>query len=114
MKFSLQFFTILIIAFILELFLPWWSIAIAAFAGGMMLKSNANFVAGFLGIAILWLIKALIIDVNAATPLAEKVANIFPLHSKALLFLVMSLVGGLVGGLAALTGALIYKNRNFR
>jgi hypothetical protein len=109
MRFILQLSVIIVAGFILELFLPWWSIAIAAFLGGVALKSKANFLAGFLGIALLWFIKALIIDLNNTSALAEKVANIFPLHSKPLLFLVMVILGGLVGGFAAMTGAFLKK-----
>jgi hypothetical protein len=106
MKFLIQVIAILIVAFVLELFMPWWSIALAAFAGGYVLKSKANFLAGLLGIALLWFIKAVMLDASAAAPLAERVAGIFSL-SKPLLMLVTALIGGLVGGFAAMTGALL-------
>ena len=104
MKFLIQLIAIILAAFILELFMPWWCIAIAAFAAGYALKSKANFLAGLLGIALLWLIKAWLLDASASAPLAERVAAIFSL-SKPLLMLVTSLIGGLVGGFAAMTGA---------
>lgn len=112
MKFLIQFIAIAIIAFVLELFMPWWSIAIAAFAAGFALKSKANFLAGLLGIAILWLSKALIMEVSAAAPLADRVAGIFSLN-KPLLMLLTSLIGGLVGGFAAMTGASLKKERRY-
>ena len=112
MKFTIQLIFILVLGFILELFLPWWSIAIAAFAGGMIFNSRANFGAGFFAIALLWVIKALLIESNAAATLTDRVASIFML-SKPLLFLVMAILGGLVGGFAAMTGsALQGKKRN--
>jgi hypothetical protein len=104
MKFTIQIIFILFLAYILELFLPWWSIAIAAFAGGIIFSNNANFAAGFIAIALLWTVKALLIESNAAANLTEKVASIFML-SKPLLFLVMAILGGLVGGFAAMTGS---------
>ncbi len=110
MKFIIQVVSIAVLAFILELFLPWWSIAISAFLLGYLFKSKANFFAGFLGIGVLWLGKALIIDMNAAMPLAENVAIILKLNSKAVLMLVMVVIGGLVGGFAALTGSLLRKD----
>lgn len=110
MKFTIQLVSIALLAFILELFLPWWSIAISAFVFGYVMKSNANFFAGFLGIGLLWLLKALLIEMNAAMPLAENVAAILKLNSKALLMLVMVIIGGLVGGFAALTGSLLKKD----
>jgi hypothetical protein len=112
MKFVIQFIAIALAAFILELFMPWWSIAIAAFAAGYALKSKANFLAGLLGIALLWSIKAWILDASASAPLAERVAAIFSL-SKPLLLLVTALVGGLVGGFAAMSGAALKKERRY-
>ena len=110
MKFIIQVVSIAVFAFILEMFLPWWSIAISAFILGYGFKSKANFFAGFLGIGLLWLIKALLIEISAAMPLAENVATILILNNKALLMLVMVVVGGLVGGFAALTGSLLKKD----
>ncbi len=107
MKFLIQVLFIMVIAWVAELFLPWWSIALAAALVGFLYKSNANFLAGFIAIALLWLIKALIIDMNAAVPLADKVAKILMVNSKALLLLVTAVLGGLVGGFGALTGSLL-------
>lgn len=113
MKFVIQTILIILVAWMLELFAPWYSIAIAAFVLGYYAKSKANFLAGFFGIAILWLIKLWITDINAAENLnlAEAVSQIFPLNSKVLLFLVTCLIGGLVGGFACLTGSLLKKER---
>lgn len=114
MKIAIQIVFIILLGFILELFLPWWSIAIAAFAAGMIFNSRANFGAGFLAIALLWTIKALLIESSAAATLTDRVASIFML-TKPLLFLVMALLGGLVGGFAAMTGAALHggKRKNY-
>lgn len=109
MKFVIQFVAILFSAHLLALFMPWYCIALAAFIMGYMLKSNANFLAGFLAIAALWTFNAWLIDSGSNSDLANRVANIFPVKHKALLFLAMSLVGGVVGGFAALTGSLLRK-----
>ena len=111
MKFIIQFVAIIILAYFLELFLPWYSIAIAGFTMGFLLKSKSNFWAGFLAIALLWFFAALIIESNAAGDLAERVALIFPLKHKLLLMLVASVLGGLVGGMAALTGSALRRER---
>jgi hypothetical protein len=110
MKFLIQFIAILIVAFLLELFMPWWCIAIAAFAGGYALKSKANFAAGLLGIGLLWLMKALLLDIASSAPLTERVAAIFSMN-KPLLMLVTALIGGLVGGFAAMAGAALKKEK---
>lgn len=110
MKLLIQVIAIIVVAFIFELVLPWWCIAIAAFAGGYALKSKANFLAGLLGIALLWLIKAVMLDASSSAPLAERVAAIFSL-SKPLLMLVTALIGGLVGGFAAMAGASLKREK---
>ena len=113
MKFVLQVLGIALLAYLFALFLPWYYIAVAAFMMGYLLKSRANFLAGFLGIAFVWLLKAWLMDTAGATDLTERVAHIFSLKQKELLFLVMAVVGGLVGGFGALTGALL-KRKNLR
>jgi len=110
MKALLQFLSILILAFIFELLLPWWSIAIAAALGGFLFRSNLNFIMGFLAIAVLWTGKALLIDMTAAVDLGERIAAILTV-SKPILFLVTALLGGLVGGFAALTGSLLREKK---
>jgi hypothetical protein len=110
MKFLIQVVVIFFLAFVCELFLPWWSIALAAFAGGMIFNTRANFGAGFLAIALLWTLKGLWMDSMAATTLADRVASIFMLN-KPLLFLVMALLGGLVGGFAAMTGSALHAGK---
>jgi len=109
MRFAVQVIVILVLASILELILPWWSIAIGAFAGGLVFRTRANFIAGFLGIGILWLTMALIIDTSAAAPLTTRVGNLFMGISPTVLLLATALIGGLVGGLAAVAGASLRK-----
>lgn len=115
MKFLLQLFLIIILAHILELFLPWYYIAVAAFLGGYTLKSKANFIAGFLAIALLWSLKAWWIDTSSPSDLAQRVANILLVKQTVFLYLLTALIGGLVGGFAALSGALLKrKPRTFK
>lgn len=104
MKFLLQLIVIAILALVLEMLLPWWSIAIAAFAGGLIFNSKANFLGGFLGIGLLWLVYALIMDATSAAPLAERISKILSIN-KPLLLLITTLIGGLVGGFAAMAGS---------
>lgn len=111
MKVIIQTIAIVILGFILELFLPWYSIALASLIMGYLLRSNANFMAGFLGIAFLWLLKAWTMDASSTTELADKVARIFPLQHKGFLFLLTSVLGGLVGGFASLTGSLLHQEK---
>lgn len=111
MKFILQVFGIIVLAYLLEIFLPWYSIAVAAFAMGYLFRSRANFLAGFLGIALLWTVKAWLLNSASVSDLADRVAHIFSLSGKEWLLLVMAIVGGMVGGFAALAGALLKPKR---
>jgi hypothetical protein len=109
MRISAQILLIVILGFFLELFMPWWCIAIAAFVGGATALSRMNFIAGFLAIGILWTGKAMITNLSTASDLADKVARTFMLHSTAMLLLVTFLLAGLIGGFAAMSGAFLRR-----
>jgi hypothetical protein len=111
MKSIIQLLVIALLGWLLTLFLPWWGIAVAGFTGGYLVKSKANFLSGFIAIALLWALHAWVIDGNAAAPLTEKVAALLMVKSKPALFAVTAVLGGLVGGLAALSGALLKSGR---
>ena len=100
-------FFIIVLGYILELFFPWYSAAIAAFIVGYAIRSRFSFLAGFVGVALLWTLKALIIDVTSSSDLASRVAQIFPVQHTVFLYLVMAALGGLVGGFGCMTGALM-------
>lgn len=105
MKFLLQVLITLISCLLLQFVLPWWSIAIGA-AGVAYLAGNKgfiSFIAGFLSIALLWGLFAFYIDLTTSSILTDKVNQLLPVNAFALTIL----VGGLVGGFAALTGALL-------
>lgn len=103
MKFFYQVGAVAIVCFLLQYFLPWWSMAIGAFAMGYAFNNGGlkSFVAGLLGVGLLWLLVSLYIDQTTHSILTEKIAKLLPLNP----FLLTALVGGLVGGFSALTGA---------
>lgn len=109
MKFLLQLIVIAVLALVFEMLLPWWSIALAAFAGGLAFNSRANFLAGFFGIGLLWLLCALMMDITSAAPLAERISKVLFIN-KSLLLLITSLIGGLVGGFGAMAGGAVRGN----
>jgi hypothetical protein len=104
MRLFVQIITIIFLGYALEQFLPWWAIAVAAFAGGLLVNTNSNFLAGFVGIGLLWTGKALLTDLTTDVELADRVARIFMLNNKVLLLLVTFLISGFVGGFAAMSG----------
>jgi hypothetical protein len=96
-----------ILAAVLEQFFPWWTIAIAGFALGYLVKQGAGyaFLAGFAAIFLLWTVYAYMLSHGNHDILASKVAQLLPMkgHVKVLL-LVTGVIGGLVGGFSTLTG----------
>ncbi len=108
-NFIISLVLIAIAAFALQMFLPWWSIAIAGFAAGLIVKQKSGmaFLAGFIAVFVLWVIYAYMLSSANNNILASKVAVLLPLkgHVK-LLLLVTGLIGGLVAGFATLSGRL--------
>lgn len=100
---------ILIAAFILNLFLPWWSIAIPGLVLGIFFKQRGvhAFLWGFLGVFLLWGGQALYIHIANDGILSTRIANMLGVGSPLIVILVTGLIGGLVSGLATLTGSLV-------
>ena len=110
MKFFLKIFWLLILGYGFSIFLPFWSIAVIAFLGGIFLGGSLNFLAGFIGGGLLWLLPALWIDYQASVPLAEKIALLFKIN-KTLLFFITFCLSGLIGGLGMYAGSLLKKRK---
>jgi len=113
MRFITSILLIALLAAIAEYFLPWWSLAVVAFAVAlvMKLKPGKAFLSGFVAIALLWAIWALCRDIPNDHLLADRLGMLILKTPNHVLFIVLtSVVGGLIGGLAAWSGALIRKN----
>ena len=113
MRFILSVLLIGIFSFIAGLFLPWWSIAIISFLVALLWPQSPwrSFLAGFLGIFILWSVLALIIDAKNEHILSQKIALLMKVGSTLVLVLVTSLIGALVGGFAAMSGSSLRLSR---
>ncbi|SHN02002.1 hypothetical protein [Mucilaginibacter sp. OK098] len=105
------FFIILILTFGSGYFLPWWVVAIAAFLPALFIgKTPAkSFWSGFGGVFIVWTILALFKTVPNDNMLAKHVATLFQLPNWIFLLLVTALIGGIVGGMSALSGVLLKR-----
>ncbi|HET9430505.1 MAG TPA: hypothetical protein VFO70_04980, partial [Chitinophagaceae bacterium] len=87
-----------LLAFVLGLYFPWWTIAIAAFFVGILVyqKAGIAFLGGFLGVFILWAGLAIWIDVKNQGILSHKIAALLPLGGNpVLLILVTAILGAL-------------------
>ncbi len=105
MKFLLQIIATIIGSFIVQYFFPWWTMALVALVTSYYFGNSgiASFTAGFIGTGLLWLAMAFYLDTTTQSILTEKVNKLFPVN----VFVLMVIVGGLVGGFAALTGTLM-------
>ena len=108
MRFILSVLLTAALSFLAGLYTPWWSIAIVSFLVAVLVKQRygAAFLAGFIAIFLLWGGLSFWIDIKNNGVLSHKMAQLFPLGgSSVLLILVTALVGGLVGGFAAMSGS---------
>lgn|SRR5690606_21581152 len=107
MKFLVSVILIILLSFLAQLILPWWSLAVIAFIVGLLIhqRSGMAFLAGFTALFLLWGGIALIINIQNQGLFAGKVAELLPLGGSAiLLVLVTALIGALVAGMASLSG----------
>lgn len=106
-----------LLSFISGLFLPWWGIALAALLTAIIIHQNAGkaFLSGFLGVLLLWAGLAWWIDLQNDGVLSKKIASILPLNGNGLLLIfVTGIIGGLVAGLAAMSGSYLRSPGNRR
>lgn len=105
------FLIILILSFIAGFILPWWMVAVVAFLAAIIVgkTSGKSFLSGFAGVAIAWVILALIKSIPNENILAGRVAALFQLPDWIYILLITSILGGLVGGMAAWSGVLFRK-----
>ena len=99
-----------LLAFISGLFLPWWGIAITSLLVALLVHQKAGkaFLAGMLGVFLLWVGLAWWIDMKNNGVLSKKVAVVLPLGGNALLLILLTgIVGGLVAGMAAMSGSFL-------
>lgn len=114
MKFIISLILTALLSFGACLYLPWWSIAIAAFIVAALIpqKPGKAFITAFIALFLLWGGLSFWLSNNNEHLLAHKVSLlILKMDSPYLLILVTALIGGLVAGFAALTGAFLRKRK---
>jgi hypothetical protein len=109
MKFLIATILTALLSFIAGIYVPlWWFFAIVALLVALLVhqKSGKAFLAGFLGLFILWFVLAFWSDNANGGLLSLKIATLLPLGgSKWALIFVTAFIGGLVAGFAALSGS---------
>ncbi|WP_342647289.1 hypothetical protein [Mucilaginibacter sp. CSA2-8R] len=100
------FVLLLILSLAASYILPWWTIAIMAFVASLLMANRAAqaFWSGFAALFLAWMVLSLFKSMPNEHQLAERVAQLFGLPHWTLLLLITCVIGGLVGGLSALSG----------
>lgn len=108
MKFIVSILLTALLGYVAPLYMTWWSFAITSFIVAIAIhqKPLKSFGAGFLAMFLLWGIMAMMIDSSNDHLLSKKVAEILPLGGSSFMIIFLTaLIGGLISGLAALTGS---------
>ncbi len=114
MKFFISFILTILLSFAACLFLPWWSIAIAAFVVAALIpqKPFKSFITAFIGLFLLWGGLSFWLSNNNDHILAHKVSQlILKMDNPYVLVLATALIGALVAGFAALAGSYLRKTK---
>ncbi|MEP7236384.1 MAG: hypothetical protein ABI685_00905 [Ferruginibacter sp.] len=114
MKFFISLILTILLSFALCLFLPWWSIAIAAFLVAALIpqKPGKAFLTGFIALFLLWGGLSFWMSNNNDHVLAHKVSQlILKMDNPILLILATALIGAIVAGCAALAGSYLRKSK---
>ncbi len=103
---------LIITAFLINLVLPWWGIAITGLALGFQFKPGLGkaFVNGFLALFLLWGGQAVYTHFANEGILSTRIAEMLQVGSPWLVILATGLIGGLVSGLAVLSGSLLKQS----
>jgi len=110
MKFLVAVLLTALLAFISGLFLPWWGMAITSLLVAVLVHQKAGkaFLAGLLGVFLLWAGLAWWIDSKNNGVLSQKIAAVLPLGGNSLLLILLTgIAGGLVAGFAAMSGSFL-------
>jgi hypothetical protein len=98
----------LILSYVLALYLPWYSVMIAALVSGFLipLKKVAVFFIPFIAVALLWILQSYLLSSANDFVLAKKIATLLMLNGNSTLLLI---VAGVIGGIAAGVSGILGK-----
>ena len=106
MRLMLQVALTAFLSYIVEQWLLAWAIVICASIVAMCIQTTHTtaFLGGFIAISLLWMAKAAVIDVRTHSILSTKIAPLLGFQSPIVLILLTGLLGGILGGLGAMSG----------
>lgn len=114
MRFLLSLIFTALLAYLLGIFIDWWSVALAAFIVALIYPQSAGkaFFSGFLAIFLLWGGMAAVMDVRNDHIMSTRMSQlILQSPSPYMMILITAVLGGIVGALSALSASLLRKRR---
>ena len=115
MKFSVSIILTIFLSFGACLYFPWWSIAIVAFLIAALIPQHPgkSFLTGFIALFLLWGGLSFWLSSRNDHILAHKISLIvLKMDNPYLLIACTGLIGGLVAGMAALTGSFLRSHKS--
>ncbi len=115
-KNTINFIATIVLAGLLSLFLPWWSVMLAALVTSFAipLKKVAVFFVPFLAILLFWAVYCFILSSSNDFTLAKKISQLLQIGGNPYaLILVTGVIGGLAAGITGIFGkqiTLLRKN----
>ncbi len=106
MKLIIRIIAIGVLTYFVSPFGPWWiAMAISFLICTISPSSGLNaFIAGFLGIGLIWMGHAWNLDVQNQSALSTKMGEILLVGDPLMLVLITGAIGGIAGGFSAITG----------
>ena len=114
MKFIISLLLIVLLSFAACLYLPWWSIAVAAFVVAALIpqKPAKAFITAFLALFLLWGGLSFWISNSNDHVLAQKISLLLlKINNPYLLILITGFIGALIAGFAALAGTYLRQSK---
>jgi DNA-binding transcriptional regulator of glucitol operon len=98
---------IFVLSYVVQLFLPWWSMALVCYGVCFALKVNKwyAFSGSLLAVFFLWVLKAYFADQNFDVPMSSLLGGLFGNVSTSAVFFLTGLIGGMVAGFSGLLGS---------
>ncbi|MEZ0609501.1 hypothetical protein ACAW74_13340 [Fibrella sp. WM1] len=103
---------IALLSLVAQLVLPWWSVALVAFAFcfGRPLSSGRAFLYSFIGVGIVWLAYAFMQHLQSGGILTGRMSEVLKLPPNPVFLLVLTpVLGGLVAGFGGMAGYWVRK-----
>jgi len=90
--------------FLLQLWFPWWILVVISWFLGYIAVPKKSFLIGFFSNAVVWFAYCFLIDLRNNSLLSRKIVELTGLHYVTILIILISVLAGVMGGLACMSG----------